>query len=95
MVKRWVICLTAHFVATFVDGHAAVIKMHGETQPHPRLSAYPQTSGDQRWDGNTSHSFWYCNIIRGPGWQLDTLPAPPLATKVFREFVAQLNVNLE
>jgi prepilin-type N-terminal cleavage/methylation domain-containing protein len=62
-----------NFAASFVDGHASVIKMEGHIIPQPRLSSYP---------GNTTYEYWNCVINRGPGWQLDTLPAPPVQTNI-------------
>jgi len=66
-----------HFQVGYVDGHAATIKMEGHQHPQPKLSSYPDCQPDadtgsieQCW------SSWHCVIIRGPGWQIDTLPAP-------------------
>ena len=63
------------FQVAYHDGHAGIVKMQGHQQPEPTLGRYP------RWNGqSTDHDFWRCVIIRGPGWQLDTLPAPPVRT---------------
>lgn len=66
------------FQVAYHDGHAGIAKMQGHQQPERNLGRYPM------WDGQaTDHAFWRCVIIRGPGWQLDTLPAPPVR-KQFR-----------
>jgi len=64
------------FQAAFADGHGATVKMEGHEHPQPMLSNYPDCTGS-RLD---CHKQWHCVIIRGPGWQLDTLPAPPVIT---------------
>lgn len=64
------------FQTAFVDGHARDVRMIGHLQPEPRLGRYPPYKGS----AVTSHLFWHCVILRGPGWQLDTLPAPPVQT---------------
>ena len=69
-----------HFTSSFVDGHAAVTAMRGRKWPPPALATYPRhhrTPGDiEVYDEEYLRWFWYCGIIRGPGWQLDCLPAP-------------------
>lgn len=65
------------FATAFVDGHAAFIKIDGHQHPQPQLSHYPPWAGNE-----TEYGFWHCVIIRGPGWQLDTLPAPPVRTSI-------------
>jgi prepilin-type N-terminal cleavage/methylation domain-containing protein len=64
------------FAASFLDGHADVIKMEGHIQPQPRLSSYPTS------ESADDYNIWRCVIIRGPGWQIDTLPAPPVQTNI-------------
>ena len=59
------------FDVSFCDGHAAVVRMKGFD--NPRLSEYP--------DG-TDYQHWHCVEIRGPGYQRDTLPAPPIWTPI-------------
>lgn len=66
------------FQASFVDGHAGSIRMEGHQQPEPRLASYPAYRGTL----TTSHQFWRCVILRGTGWQQDTLPAPPVETGI-------------
>jgi len=66
------------FQTAFVDGHAGMIRMERSQEPEPFLGRYPDFgSGNE-----TNHSFWRCVIFRGPGWQLDTLPAPPVQTSI-------------
>jgi len=63
------------FTACFTDGHAAVIRMRGCDQPPADLgSTYPRDLG-----GTNLYDIWKCVQIRGNGWQLDTLPAPPIS----------------
>ncbi len=61
------------FSVSFTDGHAGVVKMKGHQVPPPHLSSYPQLLGF----GALGYEAWLCHIMRGPGWQLDTFPAPP------------------
>ena len=65
------------FQVAYVDGHAGIVKMQGRQQPEPSLGRYPMWNGQ-----STDHDFWRCVIIRGPGWQLDALPAPPVRTNI-------------
>jgi len=65
------------FQVSFVDGHANTVKMEGHQQPTPHLSGYPSCTAD---DPQQCYSNWHCVILRGPGWQIDTLPAPPVQT---------------
>ena len=64
------------FQAVFVDGHVGTIRMEGHTHPQPFLARYPNC----RDELERCHEYWQCVIIRGPGWHLDTLPAPPIPT---------------
>ncbi len=66
------------FQVSFVDGHASSARIEGHQQPEPRLASYPAFGGQL----STTHQFWRCVILRGPGWQQDTLPAPPVATTI-------------
>ncbi len=84
-----------HFVTAFVDGHAAIIEINGHIQPVPHLPYYPMPSRSQQWGYEEFHLVYHCEIVRGVGWQFDTLPAPRAITKVYHQFVAPLNVNLE
>ncbi len=61
------------FNATFVDGHAAAVFIDGHLHPQPHLGRYPESSN---W------SYLHCVIWRGPDWQIDTLPAPPVLTNI-------------
>lgn len=62
-----------NFAMSFVDGHASITTIKGHLQPQPLLPTYP--------DGN-DYGVWNCVIIRGVGWQLDTLPAPTVPTAI-------------
>ncbi len=61
------------FNTTFVDGHAATIVIDGHLHPQPHLGRYPNQND---W------SYWHCVIMRGPDWQIDTLPASPVRTNI-------------
>lgn len=58
------------FNVSFVDSHTGTVKMKG--YQNPRLSEYPYLD----------HDHWRCVIIRGPGYQRDTLPSPPVAIPI-------------
>jgi hypothetical protein len=63
------------YTVAFVDGHAGVVRMQGADCPPPDLgSTYPD-------DGSSNPPYiqFRCITVRGPGWQLDTLPSPPIA----------------
>ena len=66
------------FDASFADAHAATIKMQG--YENPRLEEYPTGDLD---DPDGAYDIWRCVIIRGRGWQKDTLPAPPVWTDIW------------
>jgi hypothetical protein len=72
----------------FVDAHADYQKIYIEgtedSEGYARhyrnetLSSYPD------WDGNPSDfDSMQCIIVRGDGWQKDTLPAATIGTKLF------------
>ena len=65
------------FEASFVDGHGGSVVMEGHQHPQPRLSKYPGCDGESI---ERCHEHWHCVIFRGPGWQIDTLPAPSVMT---------------
>lgn len=65
------------FNTAFVDGHVQTIRMEGHEHPQFDIGRFPDFMGSQ-----TEWSFWHCAIIRGPGWQIDTLPAPPVPTSI-------------
>jgi prepilin-type N-terminal cleavage/methylation domain-containing protein len=66
--KPWV------FDAAFCDGHAGSVKMRGSYIPAPDLgNNYPWFSS-----GGGMYESFKCVTFRGPGWQIDTLPAPPV-----------------
>jgi prepilin-type N-terminal cleavage/methylation domain-containing protein/prepilin-type processing-associated H-X9-DG protein len=64
------------FNVAFADGHGATVKMKGSLAP--LLSSYPS--------GNAAE--WNCVIVRGAGWQRDTLPSPPVLTRIVCETAA-------
>ncbi|NOS99523.1 MAG: prepilin-type N-terminal cleavage/methylation domain-containing protein [Phycisphaerales bacterium] len=68
-----------YFQVSFVDGHGATVKMEGHQQPEPHLSHYPECN-DTPYEG--CHYYWHCVILRGPGWQIDTLPGPSVKTGI-------------
>ena len=59
------------FNAAYVDGHADTIYMRG----YRNRLVFPTNHTYQKYYG--------CVIIRGEGWQIDTLPAPPVETDVY------------
>jgi len=61
------------FTACFTDGHARVIRMPGK-QPECSLDFSPL--GGNNTDPQEN---WGCVRMRGDGWQLDTLPSPPIS----------------
>ncbi|MCH7525890.1 MAG: hypothetical protein IID39_00500 [Planctomycetes bacterium] len=68
------------FTASYVDGHAASIHMEGRIYPPPyvdlpAIPGYPDEPEIDRY-------FGLCSVIRGPGWQLDVLPAAPVPTNI-------------
>jgi len=91
----------------FVDAHAATQKVYIEGTEdeegyanHYRvehLSHYPAYSVDcENYisvdDYEEMHRIYHCVIIRGQGWQKDTLPAPLIATPLIRQ---QTGASLE
>ena len=64
------------YTACFVDSHVSLVRMHGSDCPPQNLgNTYPKQDIPP---GMTPYSYWRCITIRGPGWQLDTLPSPPI-----------------
>ena len=73
------------FQVSFVDGHAGTVRMEGHQQPPPKLARYPSAPPCCCTSGGSSvacHRCWRCVILRGPGWQIDTLPAPAVVTEI-------------
>ncbi len=70
--RRW------YFQMAFVDGHADTARIQGHQQPQPQLAHYPTGIGGALLNYDNLH----CIIVRGPGWQFDTLPAPPVTTSI-------------
>ena len=64
-----------NFNAAFADGHAKTIRIKGVAVPPPHLASYPNCPP---WCYQT----WDCVIIRGEGWQIDTLPGPHVETRL-------------
>jgi prepilin-type processing-associated H-X9-DG protein len=67
-----------HFNAAFADGHAATIEMQGTFRPAPNLGnlTYPPNP----CEAQEPYECFRCATVRGPGWQLDSLPAEPALT---------------
>jgi len=63
------------FNASFADASARTVRMKGYQSP--RLAEYPECGG---WAD--CFQYWHCVIIRGPGYQRDTLPSPPVLTDI-------------
>lgn len=63
------------FTTAFVDGHAQATLMRSYEAPH--LGHYPDYA-----DPVQGHGYYKCVIMRGPDWQLDTLPAPVMWTSI-------------
>lgn len=61
------------FNAAFVDGHVDSIYMRGFDNPD--IGAYPSLNGQ-----DADFRSLRCIIVRGDGWQKDTLPAPLIPT---------------
>lgn len=81
------------FNRAFVDAHAEQQKIWLEGTEdadgyafhyrNERLSSYPTGAGgcgNPEDDVNQRHEYCRCIIVRGNGWQKDTLPAPAIAT---------------
>ncbi len=72
------------FDVTFADGHASTIEMKGIIKPPPNLGLANYPTGGCN-DTVPLNECWRCVTMRGPGWQLDTLPAPPVLTPYFAD----------
>jgi prepilin-type N-terminal cleavage/methylation domain-containing protein len=64
-----------YFTVSFCDAHAETTKIQGYQAP--MLSSYPGHT-----NLNEGHVQYRCVIIRGNGWQLDTLPSPIVWTGI-------------
>lgn len=64
---------------SFVDGHAALVNMRGHQRPAPHLPYYP---GSGVPGSTAGYVRYHCAIIRGSGWQIDTLPAPFVISEI-------------
>ncbi len=58
------------FNVSFVDGHADTIRIRGFENP------------DQVHYPTEDYDYWHCIIIRGRGWQMDTLPLQPMPSTI-------------
>ena len=61
------------FNAAFVDAHVDQVRIRGFE--NPRIGRYPGYA-----DPDAGYIHWRCVIMRGSGWQLDTLPLAPVET---------------
>ncbi|MCP4591408.1 MAG: hypothetical protein GY842_11735, partial [bacterium] len=73
-----------HFNVTFADGHSATVKMQGCTRPAPDLGQmnYPMNECSSSMTG---YQCSQCITVRGPEWQLDTLPTPAALTPYYAD----------
>ena len=69
-----------NFDVAFADGHASTVEMKGCFRPPPDLgrSNYPADGSDR-----DPYLLYRGVTMRGPGWQLDTLPAASVLTRYF------------
>ena len=70
------------YTRTFVDGHGENQKIfvEGSRDPQGYYKHY-RSERPYNWDWSPVGGEYYrCVIIRGDGWQKDTLPSPPIAT---------------
>lgn len=63
------------FSVAFVDGHVAPTQMRGTRATY--IGRYPEHE-----DPFYGHIQFRCVIFRGPGWRMDTLPAPLVPTGI-------------
>lgn len=72
------------FNVAFADGHASTVEMKGCIRPPPNLGLqnYP---ANVCGPGSDAYECDRCVTIRGPGWQLDTLPAAAVLTPFFAD----------
>ncbi len=70
------------FTVAFGDGHAEMVEIKGCQRPAPNLGLqnYPAWVCGSSMDAYTCDR---CVTIRGPGWRIDTLPAPSTITPWF------------
>ena len=74
-----------HFNVAFADGHAATVEMQGCLRPAPHLGPENYPSG-QCGPGVDDYECLRCVTVRGPGWQMDTLPAEPVPIPYWWEY---------
>ncbi|MCK4658507.1 MAG: hypothetical protein KAV82_03205 [Phycisphaerae bacterium] len=75
--------LDFNFNVAFVDGHAATVEMRGSIRPAPNLG--PQNYPPSACGSMNDYACHRCVTFRGPGWQLDTLPAPAVLTPYYAD----------
>ncbi|MCP4594638.1 MAG: prepilin-type N-terminal cleavage/methylation domain-containing protein [bacterium] len=68
----------------FADGHASTVEMRGCIRPAPNLGLQNYPAGECS-DSMTSYRCQECVTVRGPGWQLDTLPAASVLTDMYAD----------
>jgi prepilin-type N-terminal cleavage/methylation domain-containing protein/prepilin-type processing-associated H-X9-DG protein len=73
-----------NFNVAFADGHASMVEMKGCMRPSPNLGLSNYPAGVCSPETN-AYECDQCVTVRGPGWRLDTLPAPAVPTPWFME----------
>ena len=72
------------FNVAFGDGHAATVEMKGTIRPAPNLGLANYPAGVCH-ESLSPYACERCVTFRGPGWQLDTLPAASVLTPYFAD----------
>ncbi len=72
------------FNVAFADGHAATVEMKGCFRPPPNLGLQNYPNGTCGSD-TSNYECNRCITFRGPGWNLDTLPAAAVLTPYFAD----------
>ncbi len=73
-----------NFDVVFADCHAAMVEMKGCIRPAPDLGLQNYPAYECGTSMN-AYECWRCVTFRGPGWQIDTLPAPGALTPYWHE----------
>jgi len=68
------------FNVAFADGHAGMVEMKGCYRPAPNLGLANYPADSRVTNPYECHR---CVTMRGPGWQLDTLPATSVLTPYY------------
>ena len=67
------------FAVAYADAHADSVDMQGKICPAPDLGGqFPAAYGNP-----STYDYWKNVIVRGPNWQIDTLPSPPIETEMY------------